>query len=158
MLESASPEKLGELRNIPAKNVEGLDICKFEKGVLIRVITQSGNVYFFEIVDPAYCRAKVARCETRQSAPHVGYLGERTVSRDFVVGKHIQHENSLTSPASQISIIQNPERESNPSFCKAKSTCCNASLTEREEGPRKEIIIVICPDCGKPQHPGLESY
>lgn len=105
MLENITQDLIDKLKNKEGENKERLLIPDVAKGSIIRVITQSGNIYFFEITKPEIGMAHVFCCESRQFAPKSGYRGERKVTKIFELGEQIFHDGSRTSPVKQITLL-----------------------------------------------------
>jgi len=106
VLENITQDLIDELKSKKGENKERLLISNVAKGSVIRVVTQSGNTYFFEITEPKIGMAHVFRCESRQLAPKAGYRGERKVTKLFELGEQIFHDGSRTSPVKQITLLK----------------------------------------------------
>jgi len=106
MLENINQDLIKDLQTREGEEIEEIKICEVAKNSIIRVITFSGNVYFFEIIVPNILLAHVYRCQSRQFAPQTGYRGKRKVTSVFKVGEQIFHNNSQTSPVKKMNLLK----------------------------------------------------
>src|SRR5437773_1381408 len=107
MLEKATWKEIEELRPINVGVLSQRDIAVEEltKGAIVKVKTDSGNIYLFEMVDPKTRMAHVVRCEPRATALRRGYLGLRKVQSVFRLGDVVYHGEDNTSRATHFFII-----------------------------------------------------
>ena len=77
----------------------------YDPGTIFRAVTESGNRYLFEIVDPMKHTAHVVRMEARPGAPKTGYRGVRQIVGDVKIGHTIKHGDSVTSRVTQLVLI-----------------------------------------------------
>lgn len=108
MLESATPEIIDGLRTREGMSSGAVNLKVLQRGDLLRVHTESDNVYLLELTCPVPCCAHVYRCEGRLSAPHAGYLGARSIEPSLLQpGKQLFHSASRTSPITKIILLGN---------------------------------------------------
>ena len=86
-------------------SLKTLMICNYVPGLIFRAVTESGNSYLFEIIEPATKLLHVVRLEARPGDPEAGYRGQRRISGEVAVGKPIFYGDSSTSPVKQLVLI-----------------------------------------------------
>lgn len=104
------------LKNISTADIERLCESQGEErtrvkikdlpvGIIIRVDTRTGNIYFFEAEIPKQQLMGITRFHPRLEVPNTGFLGVKQVDYLFQIGGIICHGNSATSRVTKLTLL-----------------------------------------------------
>ncbi|MBI4079731.1 hypothetical protein HY414_00695 [Candidatus Kaiserbacteria bacterium] len=109
MILEASDEQIQKLRHMDATPFSGpiFRIRWANQGVIIRVQTDSGEVYFFEIVDKMIPKAEVVKTGRFPERPQISHRGIHKIPAIITYGEPIKYDNFSTQPVINVQALGN---------------------------------------------------
>ncbi len=111
MLKNISPANVKRLCELQGESHERVKIKDLLIGIMIRVDTRTGNIYFFEAEIPKRQLMGVVRCQSRPLTLFAGFLGVKPVNYLFQIGGIIYHGNDATSQVTRITLLNSQNIE-----------------------------------------------